>query len=196
MQKYILSLVLTGIQTVAYIRQNCWRKIDDIFESVIKSKRLHIPWAHTKSRVDMVINGEDIALNNKGGRYVNIAKNLEVGSLVLIPDGKKGLIVRITSEIKADIFDSICIACRPRSCGHTHVTGCDGCRSSIVEVFNPSNVEKLVRHLKAGCLIEPFYSPYRDVEIVGEADFNGTDGRSVAGPDSAGNWPHYWAAVE
>jgi hypothetical protein len=43
-----------------------------------------------------------------------------------------------------------------------------------------------------GNLIEPFWSLYREVEIVGEADYNGVDGRSMAGIDSAGKWTHFW----
>ena len=184
---YIPSPVATLIMTIAYIRQNCWRKIDDIFESVSKSKRLHIPWAHTKADVDF-----GGASREKGARYANIAKNLEIGSLALIPDGKKGLIVRITSEVRSGAFDSLCIACEPRACGHVNVGDCEACRSSIVEVFNPSNAQKVLAHLRAARIIEPFWSLYRDIEIVGEADFNGVDGRSIAGPDSAGNWPRYW----
>jgi hypothetical protein len=190
---YVPSDIITLILTIAYIRQNCWKKIDDVFESIIKSKRIHIPWTHTKSTIDALEAGEDIP---RGNRYATICKDIETGSLVLIPDGKKGLIVRITSGIKSGVFDTICMACTPRSCGHPNITECDMCRSSIVEAFNPSNSQKLLAHLKNGCLIEPFWSPYRDVEIIGEADYNGIDGRSMAGLDSAGKWQRYWRLKE
>jgi hypothetical protein len=193
MPTYAPSAVETAIKTDAYIRQNCWKKIDNVFHSPIKSKKLHIPWTHTKTTVDMMKSGEDI---QRGARYANITKGLDIGSLVLIPDRNKGLIVRITSDIMYGVFDTICIACTPKTCGHPNVTECDICRSSIVEAFDPSDSEKLIGHLKLGHLIEPFWSPYREIEIVGDADYSGVDGRSMAGMDSAGKWPHYWRLVE
>ena len=193
MPTYVPSNTETDTQTVAYIRQNPWKKIDNALESPIKSKRLHIPWTHTKTSVDVMEAGE--IYREKGARFVKISKDLDVGSLILIPEGKKGLIARITSNIKYGVFDTICVASKPKDCGHPTVTECDICRSSIVEAFNPSNVQKLLAHLRDGNIIEPFWSPYRDIEIVGDADYNGADGRSMAGMDSAGTWSRYWTLV-
>ena len=193
MPTYIPSDVVTDIHTIAYIRQNPWKKIDDVLESPIKSKRLHLPWTHTKSSVEVMEAGE--IYREKGARFVKITKDLDLGSLVLIPDGNKGLIVRITSDIKYGIFDTICVASKPKECGHPTVTECDTCRSSIVEAFNPSNLQKLLAHLRDGHIIEPVWSPYRDIEIIGDADYNGIDGRSMAGMNSAGTWSRYWSLV-
>jgi hypothetical protein len=44
----------------------------------------------------------------------------------------------------------------------------------------------------AGKNIEPFYSVYRDVTIVGEADYNGINGSTMARPDSAGRKVTHW----
>lgn len=193
MPTYVPSDVVTDIQTVAYIRQNPWKKIDDVLESPIVSKKLHIPWTHTRTSMDAMEAG--IICREKGARFVKISEDLAVGSLVLIPDGKKGLLARITSDIKYGTFDTICVASKPKDCGHPTVTECDTCRSSIVEAFNPSNVQKLLAHLRDGHIIEPFWSPYRDIDILGEADYNGVDGRSMATANSAGMMSLYWSLV-
>ena len=193
MPTYVPSDVVTDIQTVAYIRQNPWKKIDDVLESPIVSKKLHIPWTHTRTSMDAMEAG--IICREKGARFVKISEDLAVGSLVLIPDGKKGLLARITSDIKYGTFDTICVASKPKDCGHPTVTECDTCRSSIMEAFNPSNVQKLLAHLRDGHIIEPFWSPYRDIDILGEADYNGVDGRSMATANSAGMMSLYWSLV-
>ena len=92
-------------------------------------------------------------------------------------------------------MSSLCTAVTPRNCGHSVVRGghrCSECHDSVQENFNPSDAQKISSHLMNGHLIEPFWSLYRDVEIIGEADYNGIDGRSMAGPDSAGKWTRYW----
>ena len=196
MSKYFPSETQTHIKTVAYIRQNPWGVNSDKFDSVLKSNRLHAPWAHTKDQIDHIqIDGGELIGKNKGTRYINCFKSLTLTDVVLVPDGKRGLLVRINSPMKYDSFETLCIAHTARECGHFNNKGrieCPTCHSSVVEVFNPSNTEKVVMHLKKGHSIETFYSPYYEVEIVGEADYNGTSGNSIAGPDAAGKWTRYW----
>ena len=50
-----------------------------------------------------------------------------------------------------------------------------------------------LENLKDGYIIEPFYSLYLDVEILGDADYNGKDGRKMAGMESVGNMEQYWS---
>jgi hypothetical protein len=199
MHRHIPSDTPTDIQTTAYIRQNCNKKNDDVIGPVRISKKLHVPYAHTKQDIiDYSNNHNDYVNTNPGRRYIKIASELPNGSIILIPDGKKGLIVRMTSIVKSGIIESLCVASSPRTCGHPVIRDrhhCVTCADSIEEIFNPSDLQKISAHLKSGHLIEPFWSLYRDVEVIGEADYNGIDGRSFAGPDSAGKWSRYWRQV-
>ena len=192
MPTYIPSDTPTETKTVGYMRQNCNRKNKDPCGSVLRGKTAHIPWVHTKHDIEEYEQDPTFLQRTK---YANIGAEFPVGSLVLIPDGKGGLIVRLTSEVKSGVMDSLCSAVSPRSCGHPLVRGkhrCVDCGQSVQEVFDPSDSQKVTAHLMKGNLIEPFWSLYRDVEIVGEADYNGVDGRSMAGIDSAGKWTHFW----
>jgi len=192
MQTYIPSDTPTETKTVGYMRQNCNRKNKDPCGSVLRGKTAHIPWVHTKHDIEEYEQDPTFLQRTK---YANIGAEFPVGSLVLIPDGKGGLIVRLTSDVKSGVMDSLCSAVSPRSCGHPLVRGkhrCVDCGQSVQEVFDPSDSQKVTAHLMKGHLIEPFWSIYREVEIVGEADYNGVDGRSMAGIDSAGKWTHFW----
>ena len=126
---------------------------------------------------------------------------LPIGSKVLVPNGIKGLIVQFTSGTKAGVIDSLLIACSTRSCGHSNLCGghsCDSCDASVRGIFNVSDNEQLVKYVKDGCNFEPFWSLYRDVEIVAYADYNGIPWTSFAGPSTSGATdPHgkrmtYW----
>jgi hypothetical protein len=192
MPTYIPSDTPTETKTVGYMRQNCNRKNKDPCGSVLRGKTAHIPWVHTKHDIEEYEQDPTFLQRTK---YANIGAEFPVGSLVLIPDGKGGLIVRLTSEVKSGVMGSLCSAVSPRSCGHSLVRGkhrCVDCGQSVQEVFDPSDSQKVTAHLMKGHLIEPFWSIYREVEIVGEADYNGVDGRSMAGIDSAGKWTHFW----
>ena len=197
MRRYVPSDTPTDIKTSAYIRQNCFKKNRDLFSPVRKSKTIHCPWAHTKNDLDEYTENPNkfLTKKSKGSSYVQVFASLQIGSPVLIPNGNNGLIVQITSDIKKDIMPSLLIAVKARTCGHTFVSGkhrCDECDESIQEVFDSSDAQKLSTYQRNGCLIEPFWSLYRDIEVIGEADYNGVDGRSMAGQNSAGKRAHYW----
>jgi hypothetical protein len=183
-------------QTVGYCRQNSWTKMYDPLDAVKVSKKIHIPWVHTKGDVDEYLaDPANYANNGPGSQFVNIIMNFPTDSLVLIPNGKHGLIVRIKSGVKAGIVESLAIACSTRTCGHSNVNGghkCVECDNSVKEVISSENTRDIVKHLKSRHILEPFWGLYRDVEVVAHADYNGTDGRSLAGPNSAGNWTHNW----
>jgi hypothetical protein len=196
MPTYVPSDTETDIKTNAYIRQNCNSKNADPLNTVRRGNTIHVPWAHTKQ--DITEYQEDPEAFLKRTKYAKTCVELPIGSVILIPDRKKGLIVRLTSGVKTGIMSSLCTAVTHRICGHTLVIGgrrCHECDASVQENFNPSDVQKISAHLKLGHLIQPFWSLYRDVEIIGDADYNGIDGRSLAGPDSAGKWSRYWKMI-
>jgi len=120
---------------------------------------------------------------------------MAMGTLVLIPDGNKGLLVRITSPVRAGIMDEFCVATRPRDCGHSylhHGKECEACHNSVKAIFETARPDKLVSHLREGGLVEPFYALWFSVEIVGDVDYNGVDGNSIAGRQSVGTWVRNW----
>lgn len=179
------------IESVAYVRQNPYAKMKDILGAVEKSKKVHIPWAHSYGDVELFRNEHDI----RNERYAKKVVGLPVDSLVLIPDGKKGLLVRLTSETKTGVIEDLCVASREKTCEHKGMpirSGCNGCRDAICSVFCSDDLESLQKWLREGCTITPFWSLYRECELVGTASWEDTDGRSVAGPDSFGNWKHKW----
>ena len=196
MPTYRPSDAVTPIQTNAFIRQNCNSKNSDPLGTVRRGNTIHIPWAHTKPDIDQY---EQDPVNFLSGRkYAKICVDLPIGSVILIPDGNRGLIVRLTSGVKTGIMSSLCTAVTHRTCGHILVRGgrtCDECDRSVQENFNPLDVQKISAHLNKGHLIQPFWSLYRDIEIIGDADYNGIDGRSLAGQDSAGKWSRYWEII-
>jgi len=199
MPTYKPSDTVTDVQTVAYVRQNCHQVNADIVGGVKRSGVIHVPYAHTKQDVIDYKQDKDTFMKwCNGSQFINVATELPDGSLVLIPDGKKGLIVRLKSGVKTGYVKSFAVASNPRECGHPYNLGgqrCKGCYDSIKEVFDPSDVKKMSTHLLNGCLIEPFEALYREVEVVGDADYNGVNGSSLAGPNSAGKWSRYWALV-
>jgi hypothetical protein len=69
------------------------------------------------------------------------------------------------------------------------------CHDSVVEVFDSADVASLQRHLRVGHRFEPFYTLFFDVEILGDVDYNGVDGRSIAGMSSVSRRTLYWKLV-
>jgi hypothetical protein len=196
----------SDITCLAYCRQNCFKnnqdKDRDVLEIVKTSNKLHCPWAHTKQSVDdYLASPEGFRENNSGyshSSFIDLFLSLNVGDLVLVPNGNNELIVRIDSATKAGIMPGIALAREPTNCGHPYLrhqhatkthSRCDVC--SVVGVF-PSNSGKLQQYLMSGKNIEPFYSVYRDVTIVGEADYNGINGATMAAPNSAGRKVTHW----
>ena len=149
MRKYIPSDVQTHTQTSAYIRQNCNKKNMNPLDTVLRGKTIHVPWAHVKQDTIEYEQDPDGFISRK--KYAKICIELPNDSVILIPDGKRGLIVRVTSGIKSGVMGSLCTAVTPRNCGHSLVRGghrCSECDDSIQENFNPSDAQKLSEHLK------------------------------------------------
>ena len=195
MVTYIPSDLPTETKSIGYVRQNTWEKMFDRFDSVKTSKKLHMPWGHTIDHVERFTTNPLAAFDSalQGGNYRKIFYDFPLNSTVLVPNGKTGLLVRIKSAVKAGNIATLCIAYSRRACGHHNVIStCDPCRESVKEVFNPSNLGKISEHITMGHNIESFYSLYRDVEIIGDADYNGVDWMSLAGVNSIGSRTKYW----
>jgi hypothetical protein len=198
---YVPSDIPTELSSEVYIRQNPWKKIDNVINCVRRSNKIHIPFAHNKEAAEAFKNNPASVLTavpEDHRAQVDLCTNLPIGTIVVVPNGSKGLLVRIQSAIKAGVQDTLCVAHSPRSCGHTHIRSgsfCTQCHDSVVEVFDSADVASLQRHLRVGHSFEPFYTLFFDVEILGEADYNGVDGRTIAGMSSVGRRTLYWKPV-
>ena len=197
MEVYTPSDVPTDVQSIGYVRQNPWRCLtDDGYENVRISKKIHIPWSHTKNGVEEFrADPEKFITESRGAKYIQRCLAFPIGSTVLIPNGRQGILVRIVSEVKAGIIDTLYVTRVERVCHHTITNSgeCLACHNSVSGVYKYSDSLGLQENLKDGYIIEPFYSLYLDVEILGDADYNGKDGRKMAGMESVGNMEQYWS---
>jgi hypothetical protein len=189
MPTHIPSNEPTEIRSIAYIRQNAWKKIAKPLDAVKSSLCIHVPHAHTKQDVD------DFRTNSASltHTHARTVLSIPVGSTVLIPNGRVGLLVKFTSGALAGTIDSLKIVSDPKTCGHTAILkSCAQCLGAIDSVLS-SPIESIIQqHIQQGQTVEPFWSVYRTVEIVGDVDYNGVNGRTMAGMDSAGRWEHFW----
>jgi len=174
---------------MAYIRQNAWRKIAKPLDAVKTSLCIHVPHAHTKQDVD------DFRTNPASltHAHARLVLSIPIGCTVLIPNGSVGLLVRFTSGALAGTIDSLKIASNRKTCGHTEILkSCAECLDSIDRVLSSPSEAVIQQRVQQGQTVEPFWSIYRTVEIVGDVDYNGVNGRTMAGMDSAGRWEHFW----
>ncbi len=173
------------LQSVAYVRQNSHTKMKDILGSVQKSNKIHIPYAHTKGDVELFTEEHDI----RNTLFAKKVVKLPIGSVVLVPGRKKGLLVRITSETKTGVLDHLCVASSVKTCEHQGKpirSGCTDCSNAVRSVFCTDDTATLQKCLREGCTIEPFWSLYRDCEVLGVGEYPDTDGHSVASMNSFG----------
>ena len=198
MSSFIPSSTPTEFESIAFIRQNASKKTTDILEIVCNSKKIHIPHLHNKTKYDSYNENSETMFSKPfhNNIYAKIAMDLPTGSIIIIPNVNKGLLVRIISSVNSGVIESLCCACSPRECGHSYVSSdCEMCQESIQEIFDSSNITILHKHMKNGNILEPFYTLYRDIEICGDVDYNGTDGRKIATVGSSGKMRQFWSLV-
>jgi len=187
---FIPSSDPTILKSVGCIYQNAWNKTTSILDIIRKTNKIFIPYIHTNEDItNYEKNPEDIH------KYSKIAIDFPINSMILIPNGKKGLLVRITSPVYSGNIDYLCISCSPRKCGHTFVSHCEICKDSIKEVFDSSNMNKIHNNLKNNNIIEPFYALYRHVEIIGDVDFNGIHPLKLISTAFVSIQIQFWAIV-
>ena len=191
---YQPSITESDIESIAYVRQNPWKKVKgDFLEYVQHSKILHLPHAHSKA--DVILYDTTRTISQPPAKRL---AELPIGSVILVPNGTKGLLVRLTSDVQRGALDHMCVASNPKTCGHHHshsTKDCVQCSNAIDSIFSPADTKELQSQLRQGHIIEPFWTLYRTCAIVGKADYNGTNGSSIAGMDSVGTWKRYWKLV-
>ncbi len=176
----------TAYQTVGYVRQNAWKKTKNFLELVYQTKKLHAPHGHQK---------EDVTLWNTEQRvnsqYAKTLHGFDVGDLVLVPNGDHGILVQIKAMTKAGVIPGAILVLNATA----NLTAESHGRDDVVAVISCYDGDDIKNYLAEGKKVSGFYSVYREIEVVGRADYNGVDGRALAGMDSAGLRKQYWARV-
>ncbi len=177
------------ITSTAYVRQNPWRAQTKKWEC-LQTGILSIPHAHDKMAVDRF--REDGTVPEGQARQM---AEFPLGTVVYVPDGRGGVLVRIVSEVKAGILPALCIVREARECDHTFTSAtqaCGACSNSVISVSD----SPLREALDQGYLIEPFYSLYRECEPVAYCKIPTQDLRHFAGSNSVGKTTTHWCRVE
>lgn len=204
-KEVVSSTTPTLIKTIAYVRQNAWGKASVWAKNytVLTSKKLTAPYGHTRSQYKQF----------RKNRYIEHHSTREfdamsIGSYVYLPPEERGggntaYILLLTSATIAGKHPDLVIVTRPRTCGHKHTRpsheeahdSCMACGESVVAVVNKNETEALETYRSQGCLIESFYTLYREIEVVGQFDVSGLDKRSFASHPAFGKHSKHWKEV-
>jgi hypothetical protein len=176
----------TDVQSVGYVRQNAWKKTEKFLEIIEHTKVVHAPHGH--QREDMTRFRADGSITDK---YARAFHEFETGAVVLIPNGDHGLLVRLETPTAAGSAPGWIVAIDSA----TDSTKERFEREQILAIFGNSNTTAIRDHLRSDHTLIPMFGLYRQVSIVGRADYNGTDGRALAGMDSVGPRKQYWKRV-
>ena len=187
----------SDLTSTLYVRQNPWKKCENVFEGVLNSNSIHIPHVHSRSAC-IAYDKNPEQFYESITKYAKLVMNAPDWTIALIPNGGAGLLVRICSDVQIGPLSSLAVASQMgiRTCGHQFLESicgsCAECDNSIIEVINSKNISAIHRYLSAGHHIEPFYTLYRKVQILGMAAYHDQDGRRIAGMASAGTHNLFW----
>jgi hypothetical protein len=186
----------SDLTSTLYVRQNPWKKSENVFEGVWHTRSLHVPHAHSRSACVAYLDNPE-QFREKASRYARLVMDAPEWSISLVPNGGAGLLVRIRGGVNYGHLSNLAIATQMgiRTCGHQFVEcggSCEACEHSILEVLNITNTRALQSYLSQGHHIEPFYTLYRNVQILGRAAYHDQDGRRFAGMASAGIQKLFW----
>ena len=164
------------LSTDYYIRQNACRTDTYTTEMVLKSQKLHVPHAHTMGDV-LSFSCEPTSYLQSAHPQVRRTVLIPTDTLVLYAGHKEALIVRLTSPTKGGYCDPIYVAREP-------ITG------ATISFLCMDDMHAVTQALAKGYQLEPFYTLYREIEIVGRVR-SAEDWRTVAQTASCGhcrNW--------
>ena len=170
-----------ALQIVFLIRQNCWQHCDNPINMIKNTLKIHVPWAHTKYQTDLYTKDFKKFRETAKNYSINALNTLKKDTIGIMEGFGRGLIIKIVSDIKAGIMKDICIVRKSRSCEHNYtqsvndigdMKGCEECHKSVVSVILVNDTKGMQNAFSKGYIIEPFYSPHYDVEILGEVDYD------------------------
>jgi hypothetical protein len=187
----------SDLTTTLYVRQNPWKKSENVFEGVWLSRAIHIPHAHSRSACIVYLENQQQFLE-QASHYSRLVMAAPDWTIALVPNGGAGLLVRIRGDVTCGSLPTMAIASQMAlrsECGHLFPEAgniCAACDSSVLEVLRITNVQRIQYHISSGHTIEPFYTLYRNVQILGRAAYHNQDGRRFARPASAGTQNLFW----
>lgn len=186
--KYETSDRPADVESIAYVRQNAWGKQKTSNMDAVATGLLSLPYAHTKEVVEEFQRSQTIPEGPP-----KLVADLPIGSIVYIPNGRNGTLVRLVSEVKSGILP-LAIARRERTCGHSFTRAsadCIECGNSVISVD-----DDLRESLGNGYILEPFYTLYRECDPVAKVSLENVDLRVYAGANSTGKKILHWRRVE
>ena len=151
------------------MRNNQWRKAENVFETIKYTKKIISPWGHCKNTNKLFEEGK---FNNE--KFSNIFINdLNINDYICMFDRKYdyALILKITSNPIAEKIKEIIIL-RNNKCVHKPtISDCKNCSDSIELVFTDKYFEEnnkiFKKYLNEDYNFENMYAIYRNIEIVG-----------------------------
>jgi hypothetical protein len=164
------------MQTVqGFVRQNAWGKTPHSLQTVRETGVLHCPWGHTQADVNEYL--ADPA--NFSKKYAHMFVEFDVGSKILVAEAgcPEVLLVEITSPTQTGRIPHYAIVRSERPCNHSLTqpgrscnNGCPDCEDSVRQVVRTHL--PMTEFLKEGLLVEPFYSIWRSVRVLGSIDIS------------------------
>lgn len=171
--------------SIAYFRQNPWKTDTYNPYLTIISKKLHIPFAY----------GPFISSEN-APQQSQLGISLNIGDIVTCVYGsRRGLVVRITSEVKKGFISPLYIASDFNEHYQLPAAYDSGVKSVVSRIpykDSPGSVVDGVKwSLENNFILQPFFGLYRDIEILGIID-GVDDWRNIAGMASSGKRVTYY----
>jgi hypothetical protein len=158
------------IVTHHYVRQNPWSTGTYTLDHVLQSQKLHIPFAHSADYVaQFAANPLKVALP----RESNLLMSLPVGTSLVCAGKKQAILVRLNGQTTAGHCSPLYITSEPK------------------RFLTPYNQAEICVAMDQGLTLTPFYSLYRDIEVIGQI-VNVPDWRCIAQMGSSGHCTTYF----
>jgi hypothetical protein len=151
------------------MRNNQYGKHNNVFDTIIYTKKLICPWGHWKDTNELFNEGKF-----RDEKFSNIFINyLSCGDLVCIFDREYdyGLIVKITSEPITEKLKEIIIV-RNNKCSHKPMlSNCNKCNESVelilTDKYYKDNYQDFIKYINEDYQFENMYAIIRRIEIIG-----------------------------
>jgi len=156
------------------MRNNQYGKHNNVFDTIIYTKKLICPWGHWKDSNELFNEGKF-----RDEKFSNIFINyLSCEDLVCIFDRKYdyGLIVKIISEPITEKLKEIIIV-RNNKCYHKPMlSNCNKCNESVelilTDKYYKDNYQDFIKYINEDYQFENMYAIIRRVEIIGKINDN------------------------
>jgi hypothetical protein len=156
------------------MRNNQYGKHNNVFDTIIYTKKLICPWGHWKDSNELFNEGKF-----RDEKFSNIFINyLECEDLVCIFDREYdyGLIVKIISEPLTEKLKEIIIV-RNNKCSHKPMlSNCNKCNESVelilTDKYYKDNYQDFIKYINEDYQFENMYAIIRRVKIIGKINDN------------------------